>query len=211
MSVERALVLAKPDAVCIRQAPITAVETLLKSINGGKLLCFEHHVVPTELAEQHYEEHKGKGFFPKLLNFICNPNGVIVMVFEGVNAVKTIREVFGPTFVEKAIQVECLRGKFGSCGGINCFHSSDSAESGARETKLWVDYFKIELNEEKAKKAFDEYKAKYDGKYKCDVSKVRDIVKKIRADSGEYVNAMKELSDCDDFLIKQLLASIILN
>jgi len=108
---------------------------------------------------------------------ITNPNGVYVIVIEGKDAITKIRTALGPTMVEKAIPVDCLRGKFGTAGGINCCHASDGEESAKREIELWTKFFKIELNEEIAKKNIEEYKKKYDGKFGTDMTKIREIVK----------------------------------
>ena len=209
MSIERSLVLCKPDAVLIRQAGINIVEKILSVVQNCKLLCFEHHIVTEELASQHYEEHIGKSFFPSLLRFITNPLGVIVMVFEGVDAVKTIRGAIGPTMVEKAVAVDCLRGTFGHVAGINCFHASDAPETGLRESKLWTEYYKVDVTEEVAMKHFQEYKEKYDGKYTTDMKPVREVVQKLLELEDQYVKLMRGMTDCDDALIKGLLSIII--
>ena len=209
MSVERSLVLCKPDAVLIRQAGISIVEKIMSVVQDCKLLCFEHHIVTAELATQHYEEHVGKSFFPSLLRFITNPCGVIVMVFEGIDAIKTIRTAIGPTMVEKAVLVDSLRGKYGHVAGINCYHASDAPETGLRESKLWTEYYKVDVREEVAKQHFDEYKAKYDGKYNTDMTQVREVVNKILALEDEYVKLIRGMSDCDDNLIKGILSVII--
>ncbi|ELP90744.1 nucleoside diphosphate kinase, putative [Entamoeba invadens IP1] len=208
---QKSLVLFKPDAVCIRQAGIYALERLRKAIPNFKLLCFEPEVVPAELAKQHYAEHDGKKFFPSLIASITNPNGVVVLVIEGEDAVKIIRKELGPTFVEKAMGEDCIRGKFGITGGVNCCHASDAEESGKREVGLWTSYFKLPLDEQKAEKNYEEYKAKYDGKFQSDVTRLREIVKKIKADEEEFITEMKKMTDADDFLIKQILSAVITN
>ena len=76
---------------------------------------------------------------------------------------------------------------------------------------MWTGFFKIELNEEAAKKNIEEFKAKYEGKFGADLTKVREIVNRIKVESNEYVNEMKKLTDADDYLIRELLATIIVN
>ena len=111
--------------------------------------------------------------------------------------------------VEKAMVQDCLRGKFGTIGGINCCHASDGIESAKREVELWTGFFKIELHEEVAKKNIEAFKAKYEGKFGVDLTKIREIVNRIKVESNEYVNEMKKLTD--DYLIKELLSTIIVN
>lgn len=52
--------------------------------------------VPVELAEEHYAEHKGKGFFKALIDFITS-GPVLAMVIEGENAVAAVRQINGAT------------------------------------------------------------------------------------------------------------------
>ena len=111
--------------------------------------------------------------------------------------------------VEKAMAQDCFRGKFGTVGGINCCHASDGIESAKKEVELWTGFFKIELHEEVAKKNIEAFKTKYKGKFGSDLTKIREIVNRIKVESNEYVNEMKKLTD--DYLIKELLSTIIVN
>ena len=74
---------------------------------------------------------------------ITNPNGVYIIVIEGIDGIAKIRASLRPTIVEKAIAQDCLRGKFRTIGGINCCHASDGIESSKREVELWKGFFKI--------------------------------------------------------------------
>ena len=208
---QRSLVLLKPDAVVIRESGIEALKRFQHDIEQCTFLVFQHVNVPKELGEQHYAEHKGKKFFPALINMITNPNGVYIIVVEGIDAISKIRASLGPTMVENAMAQDCLRGKFGTVGGINCCHASDGIESAKREVGLWTGFFKIELNEEVAKKNIEAFKATYEGKFCADLTKIREIVNRIKVESNEYVNEMKKLTDADDYLIRELLATIIVN
>jgi len=139
---ERILVLIKPDAMVKKLAGNVISEiysTNLKMI-GLKLVN-----VQKELAEQHYEEHKGKPFFEKLVKHITgelhNNENVIAIAYEGEDAVKKIRGLAGKTHPEEA-DFNTLRGKYGRWhSGTDCFenvlHASDSPESGEKEITLW--------------------------------------------------------------------------
>ncbi|KAL7720262.1 nucleoside diphosphate kinase [Entamoeba marina] len=208
---QRSLVLLKPDAVLIRQASIEVMKCLEEAIPSYKLLVFEHHVVPAALGEQHYGEHKTKPFFRSLINMITNPNGVYVIVIEGEDCIAKIRTALGPTMVEKAICVECIRGKFGTCGGINCCHASDSPASAEKEIELWTSFFSIKFDEGVANKNLKELRDKYEGKFSSNMDNVREIVSRVMNDTKEYVTAMKSLTDADESMIKELLATIVLN
>ena len=142
---------------------------------------------------------------------ITNPNGVYIIVVEGIDAIAKIRASLGPTMVEKAMAQDCLRGKFGTVGGINCCYASDGIESAKREVELQTGFFKIELHEEVAKKNIEAFKTKYESKLGADLTKIREIVNRIKVKSNKYVNEMKKLTDADDYLIRELLSTIIVN
>lgn len=141
---ERTLVLIKPDAMVKRIAGNIISElynTNLKMI-GLKLVN-----VQKELAEMHYEEHKNKPFFQKLIGHITgelhNNENVIAIVYEGENAIKKVREAAGKTHPEEA-DFNTIRGKYGRWHSkTDCFenviHASDSPESAEREITLWFD------------------------------------------------------------------------
>lgn len=49
-----------------------------------------------ETVEKHYDEHNGKPFFPKLVNFLSS-GPVCAMAWEGDNVVATGRKLIGQT------------------------------------------------------------------------------------------------------------------
>ena len=49
-----------------------------------------------ELAQEHYAEHEGKAFFPKLVDFLSS-GAVVAMVWEGNGVVATGRMMIGKT------------------------------------------------------------------------------------------------------------------
>jgi nucleoside-diphosphate kinase len=87
------------------------------------------------LAEQHYAEHKGKGFFEGLVDYITS-SPVIAAVFEGTNAVQAVRGSVGSTNPAEAAPGS-IRSDFGLERGRNLVHASDSPESGVRESNLF--------------------------------------------------------------------------
>src|SRR3989442_13746483 len=56
----------------------------------------------------------------------------IALVYEGVEAVRKIRDVLGPTDPSKA-PPGSIRREFGQTGVVNAAHASDSAENAQRE------------------------------------------------------------------------------
>ena len=75
-NIEKTLVLVKPDGVKkhICGEVISRFERKGLSIHAIKMI-----QVPAELAEEHYAEHKGKGFFKALIDFITS-GPVLAMV-----------------------------------------------------------------------------------------------------------------------------------
>jgi len=59
----------------------------------------------------------------------------IALVYEGVDAVRKIREVLGPTDPSKA-PPGSIRREFGQTIMVNAAHASDSAENARREFKI---------------------------------------------------------------------------
>ncbi|MCP2260128.1 nucleoside diphosphate kinase [Streptoalloteichus tenebrarius] len=130
---ERTLVLVKPDGVSrgLVGEVISRIER-----KGLKLVALELRAVDRGLAEQHYAEHDGKPFFESLLEFITS-GPVVAAVVEGPRAIAAFRQLAGGTDpVEKATP-GTIRGDFALETQFNLVHGSDSADSAAREIKLW--------------------------------------------------------------------------
>jgi nucleoside-diphosphate kinase len=88
-----------------------------------------------EQAEAFYAEHKGKPFYPDLVTMMSS-GPIVVMVIEGDNAVKNLRDVVGSTDPKKA-NAGTIRATFGKSVGENAIHASDSKESAEREIKFF--------------------------------------------------------------------------
>lgn len=130
---ERTLVLVKPDGVArgLVGEVISRIER-----KGLRLVALQLRKVDRALAVQHYAEHDGKPFFESLLEFITS-GPVVAAVVEGPRAVTAFRQVAGGTDpVEKAAPGS-IRGDYALETQNNLVHGSDSAESAAREIKLW--------------------------------------------------------------------------
>jgi nucleoside-diphosphate kinase len=130
---ERTLVLIKPDGVArgLVGEVIGRIER-----KGLKLVALEYRLTPVEIAEEHYAEHVGKGFYPSLVEFITG-GPLVAGVVEGPRAISALRQLAGGTDpVEKATP-GTIRGDFGLEVQLNIVHGSDSAESAVREIGLW--------------------------------------------------------------------------
>ncbi len=132
MSVQRTLVICKPDAVQRRLAGriISRFED-----KGFKIVGLKMMQVDEALAQTHYKEHVQKPFFPELLSFISS-SPIMVMAIQGENAVEVVRGLMGVTNPQMAAP-GTIRGDFGLNLTKNLVHGSDSASSAERELALF--------------------------------------------------------------------------
>lgn len=156
---EQTLVLIKPDALKVSLtgyilSQYSEFHTGLR-FAGAKIV----HV-SRMLAEEHYAEHKGKGFYPSLLDYITGqlhyPNNpeqrrVIALVYCGPDAVKKVRAIAGPTNPHNArdnspgtiralgtiVPVKDAAGKVVGDRMDNLVHASATDPEAEREIKLW--------------------------------------------------------------------------
>lgn len=141
---EQTLLVLKPDAVMRRGVGAAVLDQIVEALPDVSFWGFLEVAVSKSLAEQHYAIHKGKLFYPWLLQFIQIGN-VIATVLEGEASVKRLRDVLGATFVEKA-DAESLRGKYGLVGGVNVAHASDEPANAEKEIALWLNQAGLEVN-----------------------------------------------------------------
>jgi nucleoside-diphosphate kinase len=124
----------KPDAV---QRGLVGVIIAKLEAKGFKLVGLKLIQVDRALAEEHYVEHKGKGFFEPTVDYIMS-SPVVAMVWEGKNIVAMAREMMGATNPANA-NPGSIRGAYGMDISRNIIHGSDSPTSAEREINL---YFK---------------------------------------------------------------------
>ena len=156
---QQTLVLIKPDA--LKNSLTGYVLSYLSEFHTGLYFAGAKIVtVSTMLAEEHYAEHKGKKFFPPLLNYIKgelhypeHPESrrVIALVYQGDDAIQKIRNFAGPTnpLVARETKPGCIRalGTLApvkdSSGNVidermdNLIHASANSADAEREIKLW--------------------------------------------------------------------------
>ncbi len=156
---EQTLVLIKPDA--LKNSLTGYVLSQLSEFHSGLRFAGTKVVSVTKmLAEEHYAEHRGKVFYPSLIEYIMghlhypdepHKQRVIAIVYQGPNAVAKVREIAGPTNPHNARQEKpgCIR----SLGTIvpltnakgevigermdNLIHASATREEAEHEIKLW--------------------------------------------------------------------------
>lgn len=129
---ERSFVMVKPDGV--QRGLIGEVVSRFER-RGLKLVAAKFMTVSRELAEEHYAELKERPFFPGLIQFITS-GPVMAMVWEGPNAIATIRKSMGATNPANA-EPGTIRADFACDVSNNIVHGSDGPENAAREIGLW--------------------------------------------------------------------------
>jgi nucleoside-diphosphate kinase len=132
VSVERTLVLVKPDGV--QRRLVGAVITRFER-RGLHLVALKLMRIDRDLAERHYAEHRGKPFFAGLIDFITSAP-VVAMVWEGDDAVAQARSLMGATNPTAAAPGS-IRGDLAVSIGNNVVHGSDSPGRGAVEVALF--------------------------------------------------------------------------
>lgn len=129
---ERTFIAVKPDGVQrgLVGEIVRRFETKGFTLVGLKLL-----QVSKELAEQHYDVHKERPFFPGLVEFITS-GPVVAMVWEGDGVIASARKLIGATNPLNS-EPGTIRGDYGVSIGRNLIHGSDAPETAQREIGLW--------------------------------------------------------------------------
>lgn len=158
-NLESSLILIKPDAL---KNSLTGylLSQFSEFHTGLRFAALKVVSVNLALAEEHYAEHKGKFFYPSLLQYIRgylhypddpSKRRVIAILYRGPNAIKNIREICGNTNPHEARQQRpgCIRalgtviplydekGKFIGERSDNLIHASANPQDAEREIKLW--------------------------------------------------------------------------
>ena len=132
MSVQRTLVLCKPDAV--QRGLVGRIVSRFEE-KGLKIVGLKMLRVGQPLAHAHYQEHVAKPFFQELVSFITS-SPVVALAIEGQNAVEVVRGLMGVTNPQSAAQ-GTIRGDLGISLTRNLVHGSDSLASAERELALF--------------------------------------------------------------------------
>jgi len=156
---EQTLVLIKPDAL---KNSVTGflLSQLSEFHTGSRFAATKIIQVSKMLAEEHYAEHRGKPFYPSLVEYITGrvhypddpwKRRVIAIIYQGPDALKRIRGIVGPTnpHVAREEKPGCIRA-LGTVVPIrdetgaeisqrmdNLIHASANHADAEREIKLW--------------------------------------------------------------------------
>ncbi|BBJ27864.1 nucleoside diphosphate kinase [Athalassotoga saccharophila] len=125
---ERTLVLIKPDGV--ERGLVGEIISRFEK-KGFKIAEMKMFKMDRALAEAHYEDHKGRPYYEKLINYITSGK-TVAMVLEGDNAVEIVRMMIGKTSPLEALP-GTIRGDLALNVTVNLVHASDSQESAKKE------------------------------------------------------------------------------
>jgi nucleoside-diphosphate kinase len=136
VSVERTLILVKPDGV--RRNLIGEVIRRIEA-KGYTIAALKMVQPDRSILAAHYAEHEGKPFYEPLVEFMMS-GPVVAIVAEGNRVIEGFRKLAGvtdPTVAEPGT----IRGDLARDQGTkvvqNIVHGSDSSESAAREIGIW--------------------------------------------------------------------------
>ena len=132
MAIERTLFIVKPDAVSRR-----LIGKILAHVEEQGFRITEARLATIQKAdaEEFYTEHKGKPFFPELVDFMTS-GPVMLTCLEREDAVATLRQVIGATDPAQAAD-GTIRKLYAESKGRNSVHASDSPASADREIKIF--------------------------------------------------------------------------
>ncbi len=129
---ERTLFIVKPDGV--QRGLIGEIVGRIER-RGLRLAGMKLMQITPELASRHYAVHKGKPFYEGLIQYITSAP-VVVMVWEGPNAIEVVRATMGATNPVKAAP-GTIRADLALMTGRNLVHGSDGPETAAFEIGLF--------------------------------------------------------------------------
>jgi nucleoside-diphosphate kinase len=156
---EQTLILIKPDAMKVSLTGYI-LSQFSEFHTGLRFAAAKIVHVSRLLAEEHYAEHKGKSFYPSLIEYITGRvhyadtpqrRRAIAFVYCGPGAVKKIRDIAGPTNPHNArdnapgtiralgtvVPVKDAAGNIVGDRLDNLVHASANAADAEREIKLW--------------------------------------------------------------------------
>lgn len=131
---QRTVVLLKPDA--LQRGLVGEIIGRLER-KGLKLAAAKMMTASDSLLAEHYAHHKDKPFFKSLVKFMMSAP-LVVMLWEGVDAVDVVRKMTGATN-GRAANFGTIRGDLSSSQSNNLLHVSDSVESAEIEERRFFD------------------------------------------------------------------------
>ena len=131
---EKTLSIIKPDGV--KKKIIGSILNRFE-ISGFEIVNIKLIKLTKDQASSFYEMHKGKPFFENLVDFMTS-GPCIPFVVEGVDSIKSVREMMGSTNPDEAAS-GTIRSDFADSIDSNIIHGSDSKESADREIAFFFE------------------------------------------------------------------------
>jgi len=131
MQMQQSVVLVKPDG--LQRGLIGEIIGRFER-KGLKLVAIKMIRLDDAILDTWYAHHKEKPFFPALKGFMMQ-SPIVAMVWEGVEAIDTIRKLVGVT-KGRAAEAGSVRGDLAMSQSNNLIHASDSSEGAAKEKGL---------------------------------------------------------------------------
>ena len=132
MAIERTLSIIKPDAT---KRNLTGKINAKFEEAGLRIVAQKRIHLSMAQAGQFYAEHKERGFYGELCEFMAS-EPVVVQVLEGEGAILKNREVMGATNPANAA-AGTIRKEFAESIEANSVHGSDAPETAANEIKFF--------------------------------------------------------------------------
>jgi nucleoside-diphosphate kinase len=132
MPVQRTLSIIKPDAT---GRNLTGAVNAVFEKAGLRIVAQKRVRLTRAQAEGFYAEHKARGFFGELVDFMTS-GPVVLQVLQAENAVALHREMMGATDPAKAAP-GTVRKLYAQSIGENSVHGSDSETSAEREISFF--------------------------------------------------------------------------
>ncbi len=130
MTMERTLVILKPDAV--NRALCGRIIARFEE-KGLKIVAMKmEHLTPYVLKE-HYAHHKDKAFYEELIRFM-SVIPCVLLILEGKECVEVVRKMVGSTLGREAAP-GTIRGDFSVSNQQNLMHASATVEEAKKEIK----------------------------------------------------------------------------
>jgi nucleoside-diphosphate kinase len=128
---ERSVILVKPDGV---QRGLIGEIIHRFERKGIKLVGLKMISLDDAILDEWYAHHKDKPFFGELKSYMKS-YPVVAMLWEGKDAVATVRKMIGVTLARDA-EPGTIRGDFAMSQQYNLIHASESVEIARKEEKL---------------------------------------------------------------------------
>ena len=129
---EKTLIIMKPDA--IHRGIVGEILDRFEQ-KGIRPVGMKMLKMSDLLLDKHYAQHNGKHFLPRLKKFMKSLP-VVLVVLEGLDVVRVVRNMCGPTDGKNA-PPGTIRGDYGMSTSANIIHSSEDLKAAKREIGIF--------------------------------------------------------------------------